>query len=167
MMTTRIADAAQTLGRKGGSVSSPAKKLAARINGRKGGRPVLHRYMISSKAGEDYGIWVGRTKAHALATMLHGAHPEIQWDKEHDTIVYPNEEIKRSCGSVDDWDITEVEKVSRRRGNRPILHKDGTVTYWSVFKQQWERRVVRIPDNELAAMGEKQRDRVINHLIGD
>ena len=33
-------DAAQTMGRKGGAVSSPAKAAAARINGRRGGRPL-------------------------------------------------------------------------------------------------------------------------------
>ena len=31
-------------------------------------------------------------------------------------------------------------------------HKDGTITYWSVYKQQWVQRAKHIPSEELAAM---------------
>lgn len=45
-----------------------------------------------------------------------------------------------------------------------ILHKDGTVTYWSVYSQVWERRVLSVPDEEYAAMPEKERNAIIRHL---
>lgn len=38
-MNKAISKAASILGKMGGSVSSPAKRKASRINGRKGGRP--------------------------------------------------------------------------------------------------------------------------------
>ena len=38
-MTARKNHHAVALGRKGGSVSSPAKRAAAKANGKKGGRP--------------------------------------------------------------------------------------------------------------------------------
>jgi hypothetical protein len=43
-------------------------------------------------------------------------------------------------------------------------HKDGTVTYWSVYTQSWAERQTWVPDNELAAMNEVERNRVIRHL---
>lgn len=45
-----------------------------------------------------------------------------------------------------------------------VLHKDGTVTYWSVYNQSWEHRVASLPDEEYAAMPEKERNAVIRHL---
>ena len=47
---------------------------------------------------------------------------------------------------------------------KPTYHKDGTVTYWAVYRQQWIERAASVPDNELAAMGEKERNKVIEHL---
>jgi len=43
-------------------------------------------------------------------------------------------------------------------------HHDGTVTYWSVYEQSWQRRQAHVPDRELAAMSEKERKRVLHHL---
>lgn len=43
-------------------------------------------------------------------------------------------------------------------------HRDGTVTYWSVYEERWRRRIAHIPDRELAAMGEAERVRVMRHL---
>jgi hypothetical protein len=48
-----------------------------------------------------------------------------------------------------------------------VLHKDGTVTYWSVYSQVWERRVSSVPDEEYAAMPEMERTAVFNHLKED
>ena len=59
----------------------------------------------------------------------------------------PNEQI---------WPGTSVDKS--------ICHRDGTVSYWSVFQQAWKTRQERIPSQELAAMGEKERRRVMRHL---
>jgi hypothetical protein len=43
-------------------------------------------------------------------------------------------------------------------------HRDGTITYWSVYNQIWEPRQNTIPDKELAAMNDKERVRVKKHL---
>lgn len=43
-------------------------------------------------------------------------------------------------------------------------HKDGTVTYWSVYSQQWVEHAHDVPDDELAAMSEKERGKVLSHL---
>ena len=41
---------------------------------------------------------------------------------------------------------------------QPTKHKDGTVSYWSVYQQVWIRTYVSlIPDQELAAMGDDGR----------
>lgn len=44
-----------------------------------------------------------------------------------------------------------------------ILHRDGTVTYFSVYQQQWLRRSTWVSDEELAAQG-KDRERMMHHL---
>ena len=43
-------------------------------------------------------------------------------------------------------------------------HRDGTVTYWSIYQQQWVRHAESVPDEEYAAMGEAERERAIKHL---
>lgn len=48
-----------------------------------------------------------------------------------------------------------------------ICHKDGTVTYWSVYNQVWVDRAHYVPDDELAAMGDKERERVKRHLANN
>lgn len=45
-----------------------------------------------------------------------------------------------------------------------ICHRDGTVTFWSVYKQVWVHRALSVPDEELAAMNEAEREKVIRHL---
>lgn len=45
-----------------------------------------------------------------------------------------------------------------------ICHKDGTISYWSIYDQSWKNHAEEIPDRELAAMGESERERVIRHL---
>ena len=47
---------------------------------------------------------------------------------------------------------------------KPKLNRDGTVTYWSVYSQQWRERVRSVPDRELAAMSRNDRSRVTAHL---
>jgi len=57
-------------------------------------------------------------------------------------------------------------KASRRGHARvalkPKFHRDGSVTYWSVYDQAW-RRSRSVPDRELAAMPETERNRVVKH----
>jgi hypothetical protein len=43
---------------------------------------------------------------------------------------------------------------------RPVCHKTGEVTYWSVYQQRWVERTNHVPDAELAAMGARDRARV-------
>lgn len=43
-------------------------------------------------------------------------------------------------------------------------HRNGTITYWSVYEQVWIRNTDKISDRELAAMESTERDRVIKHL---
>lgn len=46
---------------------------------------------------------------------------------------------------------------------RTTYHRDGTVTYWSVYRQCWVERAESVPDRELAAMDERERERVQRH----
>ena len=46
------------------------------------------------------------------------------------------------------------------------LHHDGTITYWSVYRQQWVHRSAAVPDRDLAAMSPAERSRVMRHLAG-
>lgn len=43
---------------------------------------------------------------------------------------------------------------------RPIVHRDGSVTYWSVYAQAWRRRASLITAADLAAIPEPYRPRV-------
>lgn len=45
----------------------------------------------------------------------------------------------------------------------PTLHRDGSVTYWSVYRQQWVRGR-SLPDEDYAAQGIEDRDRIMRHL---
>lgn len=52
------------------------------------------------------------------------------------------------------------------------IHKDGTVTYWSVCRQVWQRSDVHgISDEDLAAMSADDRKRIMRareqHPLGD
>lgn len=57
--------------------------------------------------------------------------------------------------------------MSRNATLRPTLHKDHTVTYWSVRHQQWQRHAASVPAEELAAMNADERARVQRHLGND
>lgn len=45
-----------------------------------------------------------------------------------------------------------------------IFHDNHTVTYWSVYNQRWVKNTNYVPDKELAAMGQDERQKVISHL---
>ena len=47
---------------------------------------------------------------------------------------------------------------------RTTCHRDGTVTFWSVYQQEWIRRTSLVPDQELAAMSEQERAKAQRHL---
>ena len=42
---------------------------------------------------------------------------------------------------------------------RTTFHDDGTVTYWSVYRQIWVRNATTVPDMELAAWDARDRER--------
>lgn len=44
---------------------------------------------------------------------------------------------------------------------RPIVHRDGTVTYWSVYAQQWRRRVRYISPDDASALPSAYRERIV------
>lgn len=44
------------------------------------------------------------------------------------------------------------------------FHRDGTISYWSVYEQRWCRSA-QLPGAELAAMSEQERERVRKHLL--
>ena len=46
----------------------------------------------------------------------------------------------------------------------PIYHRDGAVTYWSVYQQQWVKHATDVPDRELAAMSTDEREKMFRHL---
>lgn len=45
---------------------------------------------------------------------------------------------------------------------RPTFHRDGTVTVWDVYRQQW-RRTSRPSDQVLASLDARTRARVMRH----
>jgi hypothetical protein len=47
---------------------------------------------------------------------------------------------------------------------RSILHRDGTVTVWSVYTQTWHRHVAHVGDADQAALSAEERGRVQAHL---
>ena len=47
---------------------------------------------------------------------------------------------------------------------KQTLHRDGTVTYWSVYQQRWIKRASMVPDRELAAMGGNDRLEAMLHI---
>jgi hypothetical protein len=60
--------------------------------------------------------------------------------------------------------IARTMRVTRRNTMKTTYHKDGTVTYWSVFQQQWIRHSDSVSDQELAAMSAAERAKVLKHL---
>ncbi len=48
------------------------------------------------------------------------------------------------------------------------VHNDGTITYWSVYRQQWVREPAGdIPDNEIAAMSPEAQAQMLDILDHD
>lgn len=50
---------------------------------------------------------------------------------------------------------------------KTTYHRDGTITYWSVYSQMWIKRASVIPDRELAAMPSGEREKAQRHLVGE
>lgn len=57
-----------------------------------------------------------------------------------------------------------LTNATRSSTGKTSYHRDGTVTYWSVYSQTWQRSS-RVSDAELAAMGHDERERVLRHTM--
>ena len=57
-----------------------------------------------------------------------------------------------------------AKKTNAKTTRKTTLHRNGTVTYWSVWEQRWLKRVGAIFDNDLATMSPADRERVQRHL---
>lgn len=52
-------------------------------------------------------------------------------------------------------------EASTKPNYKTTYHKDGTVSYWDVFSQSWERSdAAEISDRILASMSQPERDRI-------
>ena len=47
---------------------------------------------------------------------------------------------------------------------RTVCHRDGSVSWWSVYTQTWHRTRVLPPDQDMAAMNAAERRRIALHL---
>ena len=54
--------------------------------------------------------------------------------------------------------------IKENRAN--TYHRDGTVSYWDVYRQQWQRSS-SVSDQVLASMNDAERARVQRHITGD
>jgi hypothetical protein len=52
---------------------------------------------------------------------------------------------------------------------RPTYHRNGAVSIWSVYEQRWRYclTIEDVGDREFAAMGARERERVMGHLTTD
>ena len=46
----------------------------------------------------------------------------------------------------------------------PRLHRDGTVSYWSYFRQEWVQRAIYVPAEEMEKMHPMDLERVRKHM---
>jgi hypothetical protein len=46
----------------------------------------------------------------------------------------------------------------------PILHRGGTVSYWSFSRQEWMKDAIFVPVEDLADMHPYDRKRIVRHL---
>lgn len=57
-----------------------------------------------------------------------------------------------------------LTNATRPSTGKTSYHRDGSVTYWSVYSQTWQRASA-VSDCELAAMGHDERERVLRHTV--
>jgi len=118
----------------------------------------------------------GRVGAGELGyPMKHTVYHEACWKHAGSPIAYKG----ASANATDQGhffdegahDMVEPGVKAAPRRPRPTLgttrltcHKDGSVTYWAMYLSGWQRHVRTVPNDELAAMNERDRLRVIRHF---
>ena len=60
--------------------------------------------------------------------------------------------------------MTNTPAKENDMNTHTTCHRDGSVTYWSVYQQVWVERARQVPADELAAMSSSERERVLRHL---
>ncbi len=45
-----------------------------------------------------------------------------------------------------------------------VCHRDGSVSYWSVHRQRRVERTRHVPDEDLAALPPRERERILRHV---
>lgn len=73
-------------------------------------KEMIRSYYIESKAGQQMGIYKGRTAADALLNMHRdaGCHKKQVWLSENwENLEFCDEETKKTLGDIDDWIIAQ------------------------------------------------------------
>jgi hypothetical protein len=68
----------------------------------------MQKYQITSRAGVDFGVLEGETKAEALAKLHRDAGYECR--VEDDDVAFDSDDDARLCGHGADWHIGEVDE---------------------------------------------------------
>lgn len=92
----------------------------------------MRHYLITSQAGQVYGLWAGETEAHALAAMHHDAGVDVIVDANAGmTFADPDDRV--SAGVVEDWYFDELtadsyDDIAKDLGKMPYDIKFAYVT---------------------------------------
>jgi len=69
--------------------------------------------------------------------------------------------VRAAGAGGDEMSRSTTVRTRRQMGQYPtIVHRDGTVTYWSVYEQRWVVRAARVPDDDYAALPREDRERI-------
>lgn len=104
----------------------------------------MTKFNITSRAGVDFGIWDGETKAEALAALHREAGYECR--VEGDDVAFDDEDTERLCGHVADWHIGEVAETSYNDNGVLEHHKPFAPTPaggWTYARQYAARSLYR------------------------
>jgi len=55
--------------------------------------------------------------------------------------------------------------MADRPKDRPVCHRDGSVSYWSPYQKRWIERDPAVRKRELVAMDHQDQMRVQEHLV--
>lgn len=133
------------------------------------GRVIAH-YEGPALVVDDEDRWAERIEFFGPRALLVGAAEAARilgWDRRkvstyHGRGLLPKPVADLAATPV--WRRQDIEDYATRGGKLVTCHKDGTVTYWSVYRQSWVRRARSVPDQEYAAMSEPERRQVDAHL---